>query len=233
MREVILDTETTGLDPVRGDRVVEIGCIEIFNQIPTGEVFQVYLNPERDMPMEAFRIHNLSSEFLSDKPLFRAVVPELLAFLADDPIVIHNAEFDVKFLNAELSRENLPPLGMHRVRDTLAMARRKFPGSPNSLDALCTRFHIDSSRRVKHGALLDAEILADVYIELNGGRQAMMQLASAQEAKMIEVVAQDAARAERPARLPALAAFIAHGVFVETLGGKSKWKVFAGRHAPA
>ena len=176
MREIILDTETTGLDPTGGDRVVEIGAVEVLNAIPTGNVYHVYINPERDMPEEAFRVHGLSIEFLSDKPVFEQVAAEFAAFVGTDKVVAHNASFDVAFLNAELGRCGLPPIPQHQVVDTLTIARRKHAGGSNSLDALCSRYGIDSSRRTKHGALLDAELLAEVYLELTGGRQAAFVL---------------------------------------------------------
>src|SRR5579875_414697 len=172
MREIILDTETTGLDPASGHRIVEIGCVELLNAIPTGAVFHVYINPERDMPEEAFRVHGLSAEFLADKPVFAKIADEFLTFMGDAKIIAHNAEFDVRFLNAELALLGKEAIAAGRVVDTLALARRKFPGSANSLDALCARYGIDTSRRTKHGALLDAEILAEVCAELTGGRQA-------------------------------------------------------------
>ena len=176
MREIVLDTETTGLDPFTGHRVVEIGCIELVNCISTSATFHVYLNPERDMPAEAEAIHGLSSAFLSDKPKFADMAESLLEFLGDAKLVIHNAGFDLSFLNAELDRLKLPPIGRDRVVDTLALARRRHPGGPNKLDDLCTRYGIDNSRRTKHGALLDAELLAEVYAELVGGRQARLSL---------------------------------------------------------
>lgn len=177
MREIILDTETTGLDAGDGHRIVEIGCVELFNMIPTGESFHLYLNPERDMPEEAFRVHGLSTAFLADKPLFAQAAEDLLKFIGEAKIVAHNAEFDLQFLNKELDRLGLPLFVKDRVVDTLALARRKFPGATNSLDALCARFGIDTSRRTKHGALLDAELLAEVYAELTGGRQAVLVFA--------------------------------------------------------
>jgi DNA polymerase III subunit epsilon len=172
MREIVLDTETTGFDPLAGDRVVEIGCIELLNHISTGRHFHVYLNPERPMPTAAFQVHGLSDAFLADKPKFTEVADRFLDFIADAPLVIHNAEFDVKFLNAELERLAKPAIPLQRATDTVQIARRKFPGAPASLDALCKRFNIDNSNRVLHGALLDAELLAEVYLELLGGRQA-------------------------------------------------------------
>jgi DNA polymerase-3 subunit epsilon len=172
MREIVLDTETTGLDPGQGHRIVEIGCVELLNAIPTGEAFHVYINPERDMPEEAFQVHGLSASFLADKPVFAEIAADFLKFISDTKIIAHNAEFDLRFLNAELALLGIAPIAGNRVIDTLAMARHKFPGAANSLDALCTRYGIDTSQRTKHGALLDAEILAEVYAELTGGRQA-------------------------------------------------------------
>ncbi|HYC24772.1 MAG TPA: DNA polymerase III subunit epsilon [Roseiarcus sp.] len=179
MREVVLDTETTGLDPASGHRVVEIGCVEIVNQIPTGVTFHVLVNPERDVPEDAWRVHGHSAASLADKPVFEAVAKEFIDFVREDPLVIHNAEFDIRFINAELERAGLAPIATGRVVDTLALARRKHPGAPNSLDALCDRYRIDRSRRIKHGALLDAEILVEVYGELLGGRQRSLVFAMA------------------------------------------------------
>lgn len=176
MREIVLDTETTGLDPATGDRIVEIGAVELFNGVPTGANYHVYINPERDMPEGAFRVHGLSTEFLKGHPVFHAIATEFSAFIGDDRLVIHNAEFDVKFINAEFARLDLAPLAADRILDTLALARRKHPNSGNSLDALCARYGIDASRRKKHGALLDAELLAEVYVELSGGRQTTFTL---------------------------------------------------------
>lgn len=176
MREIVFDTETTGFEPLKGDRVVEIGCVELINLIPTGQTFHRYLNPERDMPDAAFRVHGLSIDFLKDKPKFADVVDEFLEFIGDAKLVAHNASFDLGFLNAELQRHQYDPLDPERIVDTLVIARRKNPFGPNSLDALCQRYDIDNSRRTKHGALLDAEILAEVYIELMGGRQADLGL---------------------------------------------------------
>ena len=174
MREIVLDTETTGLDPNSGHRIVEIGCVEMLGHVRTGNHYHTYLNPEREMPMEAQNIHGLSSEFLKDKPLFRTVARSFLEFIGDSPLVIHNAGFDLKFLNHELNALDLPLIDFARATDTVLIARRMFPGSPANLDALCKRFSIDTSARTKHGALLDAELLADVYLELKGGRQASM-----------------------------------------------------------
>jgi DNA polymerase III subunit epsilon len=171
MREIVIDTETTGLDPDAGDRIVEIGAVELVNHVPTGRTFHAYVNPQRDVPQEAFEVHGLSNAFLADKPFFAQVAVELAEFLGDARLVIHNAAFDMKFINAELGWTGFPPLPWARALDTLELARRRFPGAPTSLDALCRRFGIDNSGRVKHGALLDAELLAEVYLELAGGRQ--------------------------------------------------------------
>ena len=171
MREIVFDTETTGLNPAGGDRMVEIGCIEIVNRVETGRTFHAYFNPDRDMPFEAQEVHGLSNLFLSDKPRFAETVEELLEFLGDAPLVAHNAGFDFGFLNYELERCGRPGVSMNRMVDTLALARQRHPGAKHSLDALCMRFGIDRSHRVKHGALLDAQLLAQVYVELTGGRQ--------------------------------------------------------------
>ncbi len=225
MREIILDTETTGLDPLRGDRLVEIGGIELINHFPTGRTYHVYINPERDMPEEAFRVHGLSAEFLADKPRFADLVGEFWSFIADATLVIHNASFDMGFINAELKRAGRQNFPMDRVVDTLAMARRRFPGSPASLDALCSRFGIDNSRRTRHGALLDAELLADVYIELIGGRQASFGLAEAGSATRRAARGQ-AIVLQRPTPLaPRLTEedIRAHAAFIQELGEKAVW----------
>jgi DNA polymerase-3 subunit epsilon len=177
MREIVMDTETTGLDPSLGHRIVEIGAIELLHHVPTGRRFHQYINPDRDMPDEAFRVHGLSREFLAEHPLFEAVVDGFLDFIADSPLVIHNASFDIRFLNAELGRLGRPLLPADRAIDTLPMAQRKFPGAPANLDALMRRFGIDGSSRKLHGALLDSELLAEVYIHLLGGRQVGLELA--------------------------------------------------------
>ncbi len=179
MREIVFDTETTGLDPIQGDRLVEIGCIELVNRFPTGKTFHCYFNPERDMPESALRVHGLTIEFLKDKPLFAHKVDELVVFLGDAPLVAHNAMFDLGFLNAELERAGRVGVSRERMIDTLLIARRKHPGGSNRLDDLCSRYAIDNSRRTKHGALLDAELLAEVYIELIGARQAQLILSQA------------------------------------------------------
>ncbi|MBR4932400.1 MAG: DNA polymerase III subunit epsilon [Alphaproteobacteria bacterium] len=172
MREIVFDTETTGLDPFQGDRVVEIGCVELINHVPTGRTYHQYLNPERSMSEEVVAVHGLTEQFLSDKPKFSQIVDEFLAFIGSDSMLVaHNASFDMKFLNAELSWVGYPPLSCDRVIDTLILARKKFPGSRVNLNELCKRFHIDNSARTVHGALLDSELLADVYLELLGGRE--------------------------------------------------------------
>ena len=178
MREIVFDTETTGLSPQTGDRIVELGCVELLNHIPTGRHFHVYINPERDVPSEAFRVHGLSTEFLQDKPVFAKIAQEFLDFIGDAKLIAHNATFDMAFINHELSLLGFSPLNLERVIDTLVLARKRHPFGPNSLDALCQRYGIDNSRRTKHGALLDSEILADVYLELMGGRQTDLGLAS-------------------------------------------------------
>ena len=177
MREIVMDTETTGLDPAQGHRIVEIGAVELEHHVPTGRHYHQYLNPERDMPDEAFRVHGLSQAFLVEHPLFSEVVDSFLDFIRDSPLVIHNATFDLKFLNAELRTVGRPLLPTDRAIDTLPMAQRKFPGAPANLDALMRRFGIDGSSRKLHGALLDSELLAEVYIHLLGGRQAGLELA--------------------------------------------------------
>lgn len=183
MREIVFDTETTGLDPKTGDRMVEIGCVEMVGRIETGRTYHAYYNPERDMPAAAEAVHGLSSAFLSSKPLFSETYGELLEFIGDAPLVAHNAGFDFGFLNAELERIGKPAISMDRMIDTVAIARKKHPGAKLSLDALCTRYGVDRSHRVKHGALLDAELLAQVYIELKGGRQIGLELAAEREAE--------------------------------------------------
>lgn len=218
MREIILDTETTGLDPASGHRVVEIGCVELVNHVPTGQEFQRYINPERDMPAEAFEIHGLSTEFLKTKPTFTAVADDFIAFIGGDPLVIHNADFDLGFLNAELSRIDREPLSRARVVDTVQMARRKRPGAPANLDALCRRFAIDTSARDRHGALLDAQLLAEVYLQLLGGRQPGLALAAGavETAAGVAVPKPAPHRPPRP-HAPSEAELDAHDAFVDGL----------------
>src|SRR3954454_8051382 len=228
MREIVLDTETTGLDPLRGDRLVEIGCVEIFNRMPTGQTFHRHINPERDMPAEAFNVHGLSTAFLADKPRFSEVVEEFLQFLGDAPLVIHNASFDIGFINAELDRIKQPPIARERLVDTLLLARRKHPGVSNRLDDLCSRYAIDNSRRTKHGALLDAELLAEVYIDLIGARQSQLVLAS--EAREIRLgTPGEMPRRQREVPLAARVTDAdreAHRAFIATLGEKPIWTDF-------
>ena len=229
MREIVLDTETTGLDPLRGDRLVEIGCVEMVNRMPTGQTFHVYLNPERDMPQEAFNVHGLSSEFLADKPLFVAVADDFLTFIADAPLVIHNASFDIGFINAELAKVSRAAIPRDRLVDTLTLARRKHPGVSNRLDDLCSRYAIDNCRRTKHGALLDAELLAEVYIDLIGARQSQLILA-AEAPRAFGAGQTDAPRRQRETPLaPRLtdADTAAHAAFVATLGGLPIWNEFS------
>ncbi|HUI20290.1 MAG TPA: DNA polymerase III subunit epsilon [Methylocella sp.] len=233
MREIILDTETTGLDPASGHRIIEIGCVELLNAIPTGATFHVYIDPERDMPEEAFRVHGLSMEFLTGKPVFAKIVEEFLTFTSDAKIIAHNAEFDLRFLNAELALLGIEPIGADRVIDTLALARRKFPGAANSLDALCARYGIDTSRRTKHGALLDAEILAEVYAELTGGRQANLVFG---EGAGATAAGRASLLGQRPQPLSSrLSAgdLALHSAFVATLGGVPLWNTYLPAQAAA
>lgn len=230
MREVVLDTETTGTDVGAGDRIVEIGAVELINHIPTGRSFHAYVNPQRSMPQGAFAVHGLSEAFLADKPRFAAVAGEFEEFIEDSRLVIHNAAFDIAFLNAELGRIGRPALGMGRVLDTLTMARRKHPGAPASLDALCARYGIDNSRRTKHGALLDAEILAEVYIELIGGKQADLGLAIVRPETMPGAQAIEFRRRETRIIVTRLseAERNAHAAFVATLGPNALWNSYLG-----
>ncbi|PZQ52510.1 MAG: DNA polymerase III subunit epsilon [Rhodovulum sulfidophilum] len=225
MREIVLDTETTGFDPEAGDRIVEIGGVELLNHLPTGRSYHVYVNPERDMPAEAFAVHGLSTEFLSDKPVFARIAAEFLAFIGDARLVIHNAAFDIKFLNAELRWARLPEIPFARAVDSLDLARRRFPGAQNTLDALCRRFGVDNSAREKHGALLDSELLAEVYLELVGGRQPDLVLTVGGLAAG-EAVAAAYAPPPRPRPLaPRLteAERAAHAAFVAELGAAALW----------
>lgn len=200
MREIVLDTETTGLDPAEGHRLVEIGCIELSNHLPTGRTFQTYFNPLRDVPAEAVRVHGLTTEFLKNHPLFAEKVDAFLEFIGDATLVIHNAEFDMKFLNAELKACGFKPLPMTNVIDTVLIAREKFPGQPANLDALCRRFNVDNAERKYHGALLDSELLAEVYLELIGGRQHGLGFENEQAAKQSQALNAKIKRQKRPAR---------------------------------
>ena len=227
MREIVLDTETTGLDPFSGDRVVEIGCIELVNRFPTGKTFHCYINPERDMPEQAFAVHGLSVEFLREKPVFADICEDLLAFLGDAPLIIHNASFDAAFLNAEFGRLERSIIGRERLVDSLTLARRKHPGGSNRLDDLCARYGVDNSRRAKHGALLDAELLAEVYLELIGARQAQLGLGETTAAERASLAG---AIRTRPYPLPqrvTLDDVAAHVAFVATLGVDSFWTQYA------
>jgi DNA polymerase III subunit epsilon len=224
MREIVLDTETTGLDPLAGDRLVEIGCIELVNRFPTGKVFHGYFNPERDMPESALKIHGLTIDFLKNQPLFPQRVGELVDFLGDAPLVAHNAMFDLAFLNAELERAGQAAVSRERIVDTLLLARRKHPGAANRLDDLCARYAVDNSRRTKHGALLDAELLAEVYVELIEARQAQLILS---QAPRIQAAGEIIVVRERPAPLPVRLtadAQAAHRRFIASLGENAVWR---------
>lgn len=241
MREIVLDTETTGFEPDQGDRLVEIGAIELIGHMPTGRTYHQYINPQRDMPQSAFEVHGIGPDILTppraaepgevtlkDKPLFASVGQAFLDFIGtDSKLVIHNAAFDMKFLNAELSWIGLPEIPWDRAVDTLAIARRKFPGSPASLDALCRRFNIDNSSRTLHGALLDSEILAEVYLELVGGRQPDFALSAVPEQRATDTGDGDWRPAPRPSPLPNRVSETekgAHDAFIETLGEDALWK---------
>ena len=215
MREIVLDTETTGLDPDAGHRIVEIGCVELLHRLPSGRQFRKYVNPERDMPEEARAIHGLTDEFLAGQPTFQAIVDEFLEFIGEAPLVIHNAQFDLKFLNAELTRLGRPALDPARAVDTVALARQRFPGAQVNLDALCRRFEIDNAARDLHGALLDCQLLAEVYLELRGGRQPGFELESARQAAATGAASQ--ARPMRPARphAPTPEEAAAHNALIE------------------
>jgi DNA polymerase III subunit epsilon len=231
LREIVLDTETTGLEPFAGHRLVEIGCIELVNRMSSGRHFHRYVNPERDMPAEAFAVHGLSAEFLNDKPRFVEIAEELLAFLGEAPLVAHNAAFDLGFLNAEFERAGKTSVGRERLIDTLLLARRKHPAGPNRLDDLCTRYRIDNSRRTKHGALLDAELLAEVYLELIGARQAQLILVEAGSAATSIRAAVSSIRVRPDALAPRLSTDEreAHATFVATLGENAIWQEYLAR----
>jgi DNA polymerase-3 subunit epsilon len=229
MREIVFDTETTGLDPAQGHRVIEIGCVELINRFPSGKTFHRYINPERDVPPEAFAVHGLSAEFLKDKSLFGAIIDELIDFIGDAPLVAHNALFDLGFLNAEFDRAGKAPVARERLVDTLMLARRKHPAGPNRLDDLCTRYGIDNTRRSKHGALLDAEILAEVYVELIGGRQASLVLLESGRASADARQGVTTAHARPVPLAPRLsdAERNAHTTFIGSLGNKAIWLDYA------
>lgn len=232
MREIVLDTETTGLDAKGDDRVIEIGCIEIYNRIPTGAEFHAFINPLRSVPAEAEAVHGITTNFLRDKPTFDAVMDGFLDFIKDDILVIHNAPFDIGFLNAELARFERAPLEMDRVVDTLQLARRKHPSGPNNLDALCKRYGIDNSKRTKHGALMDSLLLADVYVELLGERQAALSLAVGGTAG--DRGQERALRGQTPQRKKPLAPRLtaediaAHRAFIEQIGNDAVWWAYIG-----
>lgn len=228
MREIVLDTETTGFDPESGDRIVEIGAVELFNHMPTGQTYHQYINPQRSMPAEAFAVHGLGDDFLRDKPLFAQIGQAFLDFVGDAKLVIHNAAFDMKFLNFELKKMGLPTLPWPQAIDTLAIAKQKFPGSPASLDALCRRFGVDNSKREKHGALLDSEILAEVYLELIGGRQPDLVLAPQHGKGNGTQASGDADWRPRPRPTPLASRLTeeetaAHKAFVGKLGDAALW----------
>jgi DNA polymerase III subunit epsilon len=228
VREIVLDTETTGLDPFQGHRLVEIGCIELVNRIPSGQTFHRYINPEREVPAEAVAIHGLSIEFLKDKPFFVEIAEELAAFIGDAPLIAHNALFDLAFLNAELERAGKRLLPRERVVDTLLLARRKYPGASNRLDDLCIRCGIDNSRRTKHGALLDAELLAEVYLDLIGARQAQLVLVEAGADAIGAPIGPVVVQVRPVALVPRLSTeeCDAHLAFVATLGEAAVWREY-------
>lgn len=218
MREIVLDTETTGLSPLKGDRVVEICCVELRNHLTTGRTWHAYLNPERDMPAEAAKVHGLTGEFLADKPVFAEVVDGFLEFVGDEaPLIIHNAAFDMAFVNAELSRAGFKAIPMTRAVDTVAMARKMFSGAPASLDALCRRFNIDSSNRQLHGALLDARLLAEVYLELRGGRQTNLEINASVEDEIAVVESRVGQRREPRRHQPSDEELAAHDAFLHDI----------------
>lgn len=227
MREIVLDTETTGFEPDQGDRIVEIGCVELLNHMPTGSTYHQYINPQRAMPDEAFQVHGLGDDFLRDKPVFAKIAQEFLTFIGDARLVIHNASFDMKFLNAELGKVNLPKIPLEQALDTLVIARKRFPGSPASLDALCRRFNIDNASRTLHGALLDSEILAEVYLELIGGRQPDFALAAGESGAATNGPDATWRAMPRGQALPARLTFdeaAAHEAFIDTLGDAPVWR---------
>lgn len=237
LREIVLDTETTGTDHAKGDRIIEIGCVELLNHIPTGKTYHVYINPEFPVHPGAFAVHGLSNEFLADKPVFAAIADEFYDFIRDGRLVIHNAAFDIGFINAEFARTGHQAINLSDVVDTLLMARRKHPGAANSLDALCSRYGIDNSKRTKHGALLDSEILAEVYIELIGGRQVGFDL-TAQPAKGAGSAIHIDAGAPREARTRPMISRLtdeeraAHAAFIEQLGPNALWREYIGEASP-
>ena len=227
VREIVFDTETTGLDPIGGDRVIEIAAIEIINDKLTDNSFHVYINPERDIPDSAFRVHGISRDFLLDKPIFCQVIDQFIEFIGEDPIIAHNAEFDLKFINEELRRAGRSSLEKNVVIDTLALARQKHPGAANSLDALCTRYGIDRSRRTKHGALIDTEILAEVYLELKCGRQKSLSFSVQKEKRKIEHVGLQTIRVETLIHEITSDEDVKHRAYIENWNGKALWGAYA------
>lgn len=230
MREIVLDTETTGFDPESGDRIVEIGAVELLNHLPTGKVYHQYINPERGMPTEAFEVHGLGDDFLKDKPKFAQIGQQFLEFIGKSKLVIHNASFDIKFLNAELKWMSLPPIPWEMAIDTLAIARKRFPGSPASLDALSRRFGIDTSARTLHGALLDSEILAEVYLELIGGRQPDLVLSGGAQNQSVGSDGIEWRVRPRANALPSRVTkeeAAAHSAFIDKMGDGAFWKKFS------
>ncbi len=236
MREIVLDTETTGFDALKGDRIVEIGCIELENHLPTGNIHHVYINPDRSMPEAAFRVHGLSDEILRDKPFFEQIADEFLEFISDTPLIIHNASFDIGFLNAELERAGYTAIPMQRAIDTLQMAREKHPLGPNSLDALCRRYGIDNSARQLHGALLDCELLAEVYLELIGGRQPGLSFTQNSVRSALKQDGRQTTKASpRPIPLQAKLdpdEIKAHRQLVSSLGEKAIWPSLMNKTRP-
>ena len=226
MREIVWDTETTGFDPFAGDRIVEIGAVELNQHLPTGRVYHQYINPERDMPPGAFEVHGLSIDFLKDFPVFSDIARDFIDFVGDATLIAHNAKFDMKFINAELKNANLPQVPLNQSLDTLEIARKKFPGAQNSLDALCRRFNIDNSSRQKHGALLDSEILAEVYLELVGGRQPDFSLSLVGQSNLESTSDSSYAALSRPKKLNSLVTdgeIKAHNDFIKSLGTSAVW----------
>jgi DNA polymerase-3 subunit epsilon len=229
MREIVIDTETTGLDAEQGHRLVEIGAVELMHHVPTGRNYHQYINPQRDVPPDAFSVHGLSENFLRDKPVFGSIIDDLLNFLGDAKLICHNAAFDVTFLNLEMRSLGRAPFHPDRIVDSLLLARRKHPLAANSLDALCKRYGIDNSRRQKHGALLDAELLAEVYIELIGGKQPALTLSTALTAAS-PVLPRTTVIGPRPQALPSRiteAELAAHRILIETLGPRAVWRLYA------
>ena len=226
MREIVLDTETTGLDPLQGHRIVEIGAIELMNHLPTGKTYHCFINPQRDVPREAEAVHGISGEFLKDKPVFSRIADEFLAFIGDTMLIIHNASFDVGFLNAELGFIKRPPILYERIIDTLALAKKRHPMGPNSLDALCKRYGIDIAKRTKHGALLDSELLAGVYLELIGGRQIALTLPASDNLRQLQIKTGPVQTKRANALPPRLTEEERerHEIMVKSLGPAALWK---------